>query len=160
MYPYQRKAFTMLELTFVIVIIGILSAVAIPKFATTRNDTVITKAKNTVAAVRNAIATERQKRILRGNFTKIFELSSNANLNKDIFDGFDGDTNNSVLAYPLHSCTTRTSQGCWKVKTAGAVGTSAIYTYMMPMSGSVDFTLNNNKFDCPSTNTNCVLLTR
>ena len=35
----SRKGFTMLELTFVIVIIGIVSAVAIPKFLETSNQT-------------------------------------------------------------------------------------------------------------------------
>ena len=34
----MRKAFTMIELIFVIVILGILSAVAIPKLAATRDD--------------------------------------------------------------------------------------------------------------------------
>ena len=33
-----REAFTMIELIFIIIIIGILSAVAIPKLAATRND--------------------------------------------------------------------------------------------------------------------------
>jgi len=160
MLSEERKAFTLLELTFVIVIIGILSAVAIPKLAATRDDAVVTKAIATVSSVRNAIATERQKRILRGKFTKIYELSSNSNTNDDIFDGFDGNTSTPVLSYPLHSCTTNTSKGCWKVKTAGSAATDAVYTYIMPDSGTVDFTLINNRFDCPSTNADCVLLTR
>lgn len=151
-----RKAFTMLELTFVIVIIGILSAIAIPKFAATRDDATITKAKTTVASVRNAVATERQKRILRGVFTPITSLSSNSGLNKPIFDGFDGDTSNSVLQYPLQSCKTASSQGCW---TQNAAGTE--YTYTMPVSGSVVFELKNNRFDCKDlTDANCIKLTR
>ena len=67
----MRRAFTMLELTFVIVVIGILSAIAIPKFAATRDDAEISKGRAEVAAMRSAIATTRQKRILRGNFTNI-----------------------------------------------------------------------------------------
>jgi len=67
----MRKGFTMVELVFVIVVIGILSAIAIPKFAATRDDAIISKARAEVAAMRSAIATERQKRILRGDFTNI-----------------------------------------------------------------------------------------
>jgi general secretion pathway protein G len=61
----------MIELVFVIAVIGILSAIAIPKFAVTRNDAIVTKAKTTVGALRSAIATERQKRILKGDFSNI-----------------------------------------------------------------------------------------
>ena len=71
MYIKKRKAFTMLELTFVIVVIGILSAIAIPKFAVTRDDAVVSKARSTVAALRSALATERQKNILKGEFARI-----------------------------------------------------------------------------------------
>ena len=67
----SHKAFTMIELVFVIVVIGILSAIAIPKFAATRDDAVITRARDTIASLRSAIAAERQKRILRGEFTDI-----------------------------------------------------------------------------------------
>lgn len=69
----KQNAFTMLELVFVIVIIGILSAIAIPKFAATRDDAIISKARAEVAAMRSAIATERQKRILGGDFTDIVD---------------------------------------------------------------------------------------
>ena len=67
----MKKAFTMVELVFVIVVIGILAAIAVPKFAVTRDDAQIAKARAEVAAMRSAIATERQKRILKGDFTPI-----------------------------------------------------------------------------------------
>jgi general secretion pathway protein G len=67
----MKKAFTMIELVFVIVVIGILAAIAVPKFAATRDDAIVSKARATVAALRSGIATERQKRILSGNFNDI-----------------------------------------------------------------------------------------
>lgn len=157
-----RNAFTMLELTFVIVVIGILSAVAIPKFAMTRDDAVVSKAKATVAAVRNAVSTERQKRILRGKFNKIFKLSSNNGYDQPIFNAFDGNTSNPVLEYPLQSCKNATAQGCWKETTTGTQASpTSEYTYKMPVSGSVIFQLKNNRFDCKDlTNTYCIELTR
>ncbi len=67
----NRLGFTMIELIFVIVVIGILSAIAIPKFSATRDDAIITKARTTVGTLRSSIAMERQKRILRGDFSDI-----------------------------------------------------------------------------------------
>ena len=71
MHLKNRKAFTMIELVFVIVIIGILSAIAVPKFAATRDDAVITKARVTIAALRSTLSTQRQKNILSGSFNAI-----------------------------------------------------------------------------------------
>jgi len=67
----NQKAFTMIELVFVIVIIGILAGIALPRLATTRDDAFISKARTTVGALRSAISTERQKRILRGVFDDV-----------------------------------------------------------------------------------------
>ncbi|MCB4743631.1 MAG: type II secretion system GspH family protein [Sulfurovum sp.] len=150
-----RDAFTALELVFIIVIIGILASVAIPKFSGTRNDAVISKAKGTIGSVRSAVAMERQKRILKGNFTTIKRLSSSSSYGSPIFDAFDGNTSKPVLAYPPISCANSTSQECWKETRVGQ-GTSSdpsTYTFYMPVSGvGVVFALENNRFDCDELN--------
>lgn len=60
-------AFTMIELIFVIVILGILAAVAIPKLAASRDDAVLVKGKSQVSAIRSGIAMQRSRRLLEGN---------------------------------------------------------------------------------------------
>lgn len=47
----KRSGFTMIELIFVIVILGILASVAIPKLAATRDDAKISKAASEVATL-------------------------------------------------------------------------------------------------------------
>ena len=159
MYLKKRKAFTLMELIFVIVVIGILSAIAIPKFAATRDDAVITKAITTVSAVRNAVATERQKRILRGDFTPIGDLAFQNGVDKPIFDYFDGNNTlgNEVLEYPLRACKDANARGCW-ISTADTT-----YTYRMPASNkNIVFILGNNRFTCSTTGTtgaDCRMLT-
>ena len=157
MQTSSKKAFTMVELIFVIVVIGILSAIAIPKLAATRDDAVITKAIATVGSVRSAIATERQKRILRGDFTPITTVDSGSANGNDspIFDNFDGSTTTSrVLEYPLQTCSSG-EVGCWK--RTGATQ----YTYYFPYdSKTVVFDSNGSRFDCVTNNDDCKLLTQ
>ncbi|PHQ89244.1 MAG: hypothetical protein COB42_07285 [Sulfurimonas sp.] len=72
----MKNAFTMIELIFVIVILGILSAVAIPKFGNTKNQADIAQAKSTIASIRSGIVSERQTRLITGDSDWI----TNANL--------------------------------------------------------------------------------
>ena len=154
MFHKHHKAFTMIELIFVIVVIGILSAIAIPKLAVTRGDAIMAKAKATVGAVRSSIAMERQKRILKGDFANPITTLYSADNAFDIFNAdADGNTDR-VLEYTVPKCETLgKTQGCWKV-----VGTN--YRFMLPTSGYADFNITNSRFDCDSSDANCKLLTR
>ena len=57
----------MLELIFVIVVIGILAGVAIPRLFTGVSDAEIAKVKTDVATIRSAISTKYGKNVMEGN---------------------------------------------------------------------------------------------
>jgi len=142
----SKSAFTMIELVFVIVIIGILAAVAIPRLAATRDDAEIAKARTMVASVRNALAMERQKRILRGDFTKITSVGSGTY----VFDKFSADSKGNtanVLEYPMLSST---SSGHWSISGSGV---NTRYTFNQNSMVNVDFKIDNGKFVCVDENT-------
>jgi general secretion pathway protein G len=155
-----KKAFTMVELVFVIVVIGILSAIAIPKFAATRDDAVITSAIATIGSVRSALASERQKRILRGDFTAITAVDGTVDATANdvaIFDFFDNvDTTERVLEYPIRTCATSTTRGCW----IGLANNE--YRFRMPHNANnVDFNITSSRFECKLPNSDdCKLLTK
>ena len=128
----SKNAFTMIELIFVIVVIGILAAIAIPKLAATRDDAQITRGLATLSSVRSAVATERQKRILRGDYSNISKLNGGGG----IFNRFDDVNGSLVLEYDVTPCT---GIGCWS--TSDGVD----YTFTAS-SGDCNYKLENNRF--------------
>ena len=133
----MKNAFTMIELVFVIVILGILAAVAIPKMAATRTDAEITKGRADIAAIRSAIVTERQGRLIQGQSGWITELSQNTTTL------FDGNGTNTLLMYGIAA---GTGSGHWQ----STDGTHYTFTVQ---STSVPFTYDNTtgKFTCSTT---------
>lgn len=156
----MKKAFTMMELIFVITIIGILAAIAVPKFAATRSDAEVTKAKATIASVKAALSTERQLRILRGNFNSIDSLNADASGAFSTFgDGSGGDTGRFVLESTVPGCNGGSDTACW---TATGTATGTTYTYTMPsgVGGSVAFTLSGGQFTCSMSDSKCYMLSK
>ena len=111
-----RNAFTMTELIFVIVVIGILSAIALPRVGSSVIQAQISSAKADVMALRSSILNERQKRLMRGSNTFIATLSSNSEL-------FGGDSNAAnypqLFKYPKQAAD---ASGKWR-------GGSGSYNY-------------------------------
>jgi len=149
MYFKTQKAFTIMELIFAIIIIGILSAIAIPKFSQTSTLAHDAKATSVLTSVMSAIATERQKRILKGDTTSITSLGSD-NFAFSIFNTDIGGTSNDVVSHPVSNCGSGET-GCWTRN-----GTSYIYTFAD--SGTAKFKLANNKLECDNDAADCARL--
>jgi len=149
----NSKAFTMIELVFVIVVIGILAGIAIPKFAKTSVIAHTAKASSQLAAVRVALSTERQKRILRGDTGEITSLGATG----DVFTTFSAAADGSepdILQYPVTKCTNSVTTACWKANG----GSPASYTYYFADSGDAKFKLDNNRLVCLDNTADCAKL--
>lgn len=70
----MKSAFTMIELIFVIVIVGILAAVAIPRFAATRDDAEVSKVAQNIGTSIEEIAAYTNS---KGAADKDFSVMSN-----------------------------------------------------------------------------------
>jgi general secretion pathway protein G len=134
----KRSAFTMIELILVIVIIGILSAIAIPRFAATRDDAQIAKGRSDVAAIRSAIVSERQVRLLKGESNYISALhGANAGI---LFDG--NDSTHQLLQYGI---TDENKNGHWHLSN-GKYVFKVINTDV-----TFDYNSTNGTFNCSGT---------
>jgi len=148
----------MIELVFVIVVLGILAAVAIPKLAATRGDAQMTKGRSDIAAIRSGISLQRSKNMLESNPTANGFFPSNldnidANYgqsNQRLFNFADGNTSN-ILEYPIFSVN---RDGGW-LKTG-------VNAYSFTVNGVVTaftYTNTNGIFNCTAGNANCDVLT-
>ena len=149
-YTKNKSAFTMIELIFVIVVLGILAAVAIPKLVVTRDDAMIVKGKSQVSAIRSGIALQKSKRMLEG--TAPFLPQTLDNVAGRLFNYNDGNSSN-ILEYPIMSEANK--DGAW-------VKTNTANTYEFRVMGTAHTFFYNNAtgtFNCTA-GTYCTELTR
>ena len=72
----MKKAFTLIELIFVIVILGILASVALPKFAGSVEDAYISKAQSHVSVIRSGLQNYRTKSLMKGTGANYPDLNT------------------------------------------------------------------------------------
>jgi general secretion pathway protein G len=72
----MKRGFTMIELVFVIIVLGILASVAVPRLVGNRDDAEIVKAKTVVSSVRSGIAIKHQELLMSGSNTYPTSLTS------------------------------------------------------------------------------------
>lgn len=153
----MKQAFTMIEIIFVVVILGILSAIALPRLGSVREDAVISKGKAEVASIRSGIALLKSQRLLEGNATLPPKLDKAGNDTPGASLFSAGDYGN-VLSSPLYAKETNKDNGWVKMDDT---------TYKYYINGKpISFIYNTTTgtFDCNAsdtiTGTNCKLLTR
>jgi len=144
----SKNAFTMIELIFVIVILGILAAIAVPKFAATRTDAQISKGRAEVSSIRSAIITERQSRLIKGD-NKFIEAGNGAGqLDDGAGAAGTGPLFGGVLTY---SITDSASDGHWHNLTRPDVNSST-YSYTVGgTSTTFTYTRSDGRFTCSKT---------
>jgi prepilin-type N-terminal cleavage/methylation domain-containing protein len=107
------RAFTLIELIFTIVIIGLLAAIAVPKFVNLTFHAKKTTVKTTVSTVQSAIDEIHGKWIINDDYQWDHPLTD---------DGYpekldDGAGTNKLFSYvlktPVYSCNGKKS-GCWE----------------------------------------------
>jgi len=130
----MKRAFTIIELIFVLVVLGILAAVALPKFKEMLAQADISKAKSTVTAIRSGLQVYKNKHILLGESPYPSTLDSDSD---HLFD--------KVLP---HAVTPSTSPGGWSKENGD-------YVFHVDGEEKIVFTYDSTKgsFTCDSNQT-------
>jgi len=151
----KKSGFTLIELIFVIVIIGLLASFAAPKFMQTRASASSTSAKSIVSSIRTAIETKHGEWMINDNLGTSDGYTpqgypirlDDASLNKGGEKLFDGNSTLPLLKTPILSCL---NNDCWYK--AGEDNDKNISYYIYKFNDKDYLTLeyngSNGKFDC------------
>ena len=135
----MSRAFTMIELIFVIVVLGILAGVAIPKLAATRDDATLAAMRANLATIMTAVQTQHGADLIAGN-------SAWKTLNFTTADK-DADTHynlSSLLSKPM-----KIDEDCSKTHNGFCGGDDNTVTIVVGgKQTTVRFNTANGTFDC------------
>jgi len=115
----MRKAFTLIELIFVIVIIGLLAVVAVPKFINLTSHAKTASIKSVISSVQDSIENIHAKWLVNEDFVWDADGDGNSDLNDNGYPTKldSGKDENKLFKYvlkiPVYACGNKT-QSCWK----------------------------------------------
>jgi len=143
----MKKAFTMIELVVVIVVLGILASIAVSKMAVTRDDAMITNGRAQVAGIRNAITLMRNTNMLQALGSKwpdkLDALTSDTSSDGEALFGYDtnaSDTAKKLLDYPVYA---KDTNGHWR-----KVANNKYAFKVMNVDVNFTYTASSGQFDC------------
>lgn len=133
----MKKAFSILEIIIVIVIVSIILSFAVSKFDLINQNTNLTKLKADIALIQNGITNLKKQRVLQNNYDEVDKLDDASIMIKDekLFS--------KVLQYPVKSTNETLKQKAhWYKKS------SKEYIFILNSSDEVLFELENSVFSC------------
>jgi prepilin-type N-terminal cleavage/methylation domain-containing protein len=152
----MKQAWTLIELIFVIVIIGLLASVAVPKFMTAKGQASAVSAKSIVSSVRTAIETKHGEWIINDDLGAddgytpqgYPQKLDDATPNKSGEDLFVGTSKLPLLKNSVKSCLI---DNCWyKYKADDTDNNLSFYAYRFSQEDNITLEYNgsNGVFDC------------
>ena len=114
---YNRKGFTLIELLIVVVIIGILAAIAIPKFAATKDKAKLASVKTDLRNLMTAQEAYFSDYATYGTYAQLqtasnFSLSSgNSGVATPAASGFTATITNSTITSAIDQCQVQVGAG-------------------------------------------------
>lgn len=147
----MKKAMSMMEIIFVIVIIGILAGVAIPKLFVGRDDAQILKLKETLALIRSGIEQYKQNSLYTDGTSKYPDgLCLDAKRDKGTTCNVNMKNSNSFFAAVLKNPVTfGTTKDTWNGYTNGVTNETFIYYVDNNANGYVfEYDKNKGTFKC------------
>jgi prepilin-type N-terminal cleavage/methylation domain-containing protein len=150
----MKKSFTLIELIFVIVIIGLLASFAVPKFLQTKESASAASAKSVVSSVRTAIETKHGEWLIntcsdtdgytpQGYPQKLDDADTNK-AGEDLFVGTD---TLKLLKTPIRSCL---NNDCWFKYDEDDDNNISYYEYKFTDNDYIKLEYNgsNGSFEC------------
>lgn len=140
----MKKGFTLIELIFVIVIIGLLASFAAPKFLTTKAHASSASAKSIISSLRTAIETKHGEYLIDDTIPDPYPKTlDDTEANKSGEKLFA-----NILKSPVISCSPTTGSDCWYKE--GNTSTTADYSYKFNDDDILKIRYNNTEgnFTC------------